>query len=195
MDGLFAAVSIASMLAISVGGVKLLSVGDGERAAAYGEKRYSASDAAPASSEAEMEAWALESDIPEAEFTNVDDREEEPLDAFMDEEMEAALDAARKAYRPPSLPLSEMVRAKVAEYGSEARTEAIENALQYCFMDLEGASEELGKTILDSRKTVIFNASWTADDCEGFLIEADGTCTMSPKFHDLFPADWELPRG
>lgn len=82
----------------------------------------------------------------------------------------------------PSWPMSD------AEYES-----MVEHAKIHAYMDPDSASASLKEIILAARRIVIGSQSWVADEFEGEIINTDGTSERVPKFHELFPADWEPP--
>lgn len=62
------------------------------------------------------------------------------------------------------------------------------------YMNLNVADKALQKEILDARKAIIYSTSWSDDDTEAYSINAKGEIiAKTPKFHDIFPADWEIP--
>lgn len=61
-------------------------------------------------------------------------------------------------------------------------------------MDITSADAETKDAIFKARETVIYNESWVADGVRGRVIGVDGKVKeVLPEFHDLFPADWEIP--
>lgn len=65
----------------------------------------------------------------------------------------------------------------------------------YAYMDIESASKELKSTILAARSVIIYNCNWVADEITGQITRNDGTIEVLPKFHELFPSDWDIPAG
>lgn len=63
----------------------------------------------------------------------------------------------------------------------------------YAYMDYSSASDDVKPTILATRNKIIFSNNWVADDVSGSIVAPDGTRQELPKFHDLFPPDWEIP--
>lgn len=72
---------------------------------------------------------------------------------------------------------------------------ATEEALQYyAHMDYETAGKDIRRVILVARNQLIFRVSWCDDNVNSCVIGADGNVKETlPHFHDLFPADWEVP--
>lgn len=75
-----------------------------------------------------------------------------------------------------------------------------EDVLKTAKLDITSADEALKKKVLSTRRRVIYSyPSWTADDVTGISRSKnkDGKCFFSiqPKFHDLFPSDWDQPIG
>lgn len=71
----------------------------------------------------------------------------------------------------------------------------VQQAERYAYQDMENANEEMQDKILAAREIIIFNESWSADDAVVYAVDAD-TLEIKyelPKFHEIFPADWELP--
>ncbi len=69
----------------------------------------------------------------------------------------------------------------------------VKNGLEhYAYMDLEEADENMRIIILEARKRIIEDTSWVSDEAEGWIIDRDGNIKeVLPKFHDIFPDDWE----
>lgn len=70
--------------------------------------------------------------------------------------------------------------------------------LKYAYMDLKTAPAELHEKILNAREKIIFSSpGWVADEYigGGEVIDArTGKIIRTlPRFHDLFPEDWEIP--
>ncbi len=67
--------------------------------------------------------------------------------------------------------------------------------IQCAYMDIETASVEQQQKILDARAIIINNSSWVADDANAYIVDDETREIISvvPKFHDIFPDDWELP--
>lgn len=72
-----------------------------------------------------------------------------------------------------------------------------EDIEHYAYMDLERAPAELKPTIEAARKRIIFDGTvtaWTADNILGTIGDENGNVLeVVPHFHDVFPADWEMP--
>ena len=70
-----------------------------------------------------------------------------------------------------------------------------ENGLEYyAYMILADAPEELESVILEARYRIIHETSWVADDLQGWVTDPYGNIVeYVPKFHDIFPEDWEIP--
>lgn len=68
-------------------------------------------------------------------------------------------------------------------------------AANYAYMNIETAPDVLHKKILDSRKIIIYTKSWVADDLTAYTFNKNTGEKISeiPKFHEVFPADWDLP--
>lgn len=62
--------------------------------------------------------------------------------------------------------------------------------LAYCDLE-EVADEAVRQAILDARREIIYNTSWTVDG-QLALKNSDGTIKALPEFSDLFPG-WEIP--
>lgn len=68
--------------------------------------------------------------------------------------------------------------------------------LNFAYMDLKTAPAELHEKILKAREKIIFSSpGWVADDCGGcvFDVRTGKIIRKLPRFHDLFPEDWEIP--
>lgn len=68
--------------------------------------------------------------------------------------------------------------------------------LEYAYMDLETAPQELHEKILKAREKIIFSSpGWVADDCGGcvFDVRTGKVIRKLPRFHDIFPEDWDIP--
>lgn len=64
----------------------------------------------------------------------------------------------------------------------------------FAYLDLETSSEELKPVILLARRQIVYRYDWVADDVRGCVLGIDGNVEeVLPKFHDLFPADWDIP--
>lgn len=64
----------------------------------------------------------------------------------------------------------------------------------FAYLDLESSSEELKPVILLARRQIVYRYDWVADDVRGWVLGINGNVEeVLPKFHDLFPADWDLP--
>lgn len=62
------------------------------------------------------------------------------------------------------------------------------------YMNLKTADKALQSEILDARKAIIYSTSWSDDETEAYSINAKGEIiAKTPKFHDIFPTDWEIP--
>lgn len=66
---------------------------------------------------------------------------------------------------------------------------------ELAYMDLaDEQNENLKAAILEARNTIIYSESWCADDMDAFVYDtATGVREDIPKFHDIFPEDWDLP--
>lgn len=75
-----------------------------------------------------------------------------------------------------------------------------EDVLKTAKLDISNASEALKQKVLSARRRVVYSYSgWSADDVLCYWTNKtkgeEKTFTIQPKFHDLFPADWDLPIG
>jgi len=69
--------------------------------------------------------------------------------------------------------------------------------IELAYMDIEKADSELKEKILDARKTVVYNFSWTNDVTESGNVfycvnPATREVTLNPLFSELFPG-WDPP--
>ena len=65
----------------------------------------------------------------------------------------------------------------------------------YAYMILENAPEELEPVILEARNRIIHNSSWVDDELRGWVCDRDGNVIeIVPRFHEIFPEDWEIPQ-
>lgn len=62
----------------------------------------------------------------------------------------------------------------------------------YAYMNLETASETTKEKIVEARNEIIYSRSWGIDG--GYIVRANGSVEEVPKFYDIFPSDWELPK-
>lgn len=76
----------------------------------------------------------------------------------------------------------------LAAYNEDAKMTEI------AYMDIDQASEEIQPKILEAREKIIMSQSWVVDGAKGYVYDKDGNVIEEvPQFHDLFPADWEVP--
>lgn len=75
---------------------------------------------------------------------------------------------------------------------SYADTDLVE-ALKIAYLDLENASPEMQKKILDAREKIIFSTDWVADGFEMRIEDTEGNLIRTvPSFSEVFP-NWDLP--
>lgn len=72
---------------------------------------------------------------------------------------------------------------------------SVDEATKLAYLDLNQVSDEmLIGEILDARRAVIYSRDWCADDMDAYIFDtATGETEEIPKFHDVFPEDWDLP--
>lgn len=64
----------------------------------------------------------------------------------------------------------------------------------YAYMILTDAPEEIQPLVLEARDRIIHSSSWVDDELQGWVCDRDGNVVeIVPKFHDIFPEDWEIP--
>lgn len=64
----------------------------------------------------------------------------------------------------------------------------------YAYMNIHSVEPNLIPVILEARNRIIFSSSWTDDNTEGTILDENGNIIETvPLFHDVFPADWEVP--
>lgn len=70
-----------------------------------------------------------------------------------------------------------------------------EDELQYyAYLDYESAEKNIRRVILAARNQIVFRFSWCDDNVNSCVTGVDGQVKeRTPHFHDLFPADWEVP--
>lgn len=78
------------------------------------------------------------------------------------------------------------------------RSSEVMAAAEYAYMDIDSATPAMQEKILDARNTIIFSQSWTNlaehDGVTAGVIDFNSNTTQElPDFHDIFPADWEVP--
>lgn len=64
------------------------------------------------------------------------------------------------------------------------------------YMSLENAPETIQADIIEARNAIIFeHTGWVADDWSGAVIDVRSGQVIRelPKFHDVFPDDWDIP--
>ncbi len=62
------------------------------------------------------------------------------------------------------------------------------------YMDLDSANVDTHASILQARRVIIENSTWVADDLNGWIEDEEGNIIeVVPHFHEIFPADWEIP--
>lgn len=67
------------------------------------------------------------------------------------------------------------------------------DALKIAYLDLDNASPEMQKKILDAREKIIFSTDWVADGFEMRIEDTEGNLIRTvPSFSEVFP-DWDLP--
>ena len=72
--------------------------------------------------------------------------------------------------------------------------EAVVDASKYAYIDLNSVdSTELKNKIVEARNTIIFSQSWVNDEINGYTLDEYGNREEVPKFHEIFPSDWEIP--
>lgn len=87
----------------------------------------------------------------------------------------------------PEFPVK-LTAAEVESYYENSRPE------DYAYLDLDEASPEMKVVIVDARNRIANRYSYVADDIRGWITDENGiTIEVLPKFHDLFPGDWDLP--
>lgn len=78
--------------------------------------------------------------------------------------------------------------------GLPAECPMSESVVNLAYMDLNAADADTRASILQARRTVIENSTWVADDLIGWIEDEDGNIIeYVPHFHEIFPADWEIP--
>ena len=81
-----------------------------------------------------------------------------------------------------------LTAAEVETYYENAKPE------DYAHLRLDGVSPELKVVIVDARNRIANECSWVADNTYGWITDANGiTIEVLPKFHEIFPTDWDLP--
>ena len=81
-----------------------------------------------------------------------------------------------------------LTAAEVEAYYENAKPE------DYAYLSLDGVSPELKVVIVDARNRIANECSWVADNTYGWITDANGiTIEVLPKFHEIFPTDWDLP--
>ena len=72
---------------------------------------------------------------------------------------------------------------------------ANEAMIQYfAYMDINEAENEIKPLIEAARKYIIYQYTWVDDELSAEVRDQDGNVKMAaPKFHDIFPEDWEIP--
>ena len=77
----------------------------------------------------------------------------------------------------------------------EIETYFSQNGLDYyAYMNISAAPDELIPVILEARSRIISQTSWVTDELEGWVEDSDGNIIeIVPKFHEIFPQDWEIP--
>ena len=64
----------------------------------------------------------------------------------------------------------------------------------YAYMNFDTAPDELIPAILEARSRIISQTSWVTDDLNGWVEDCNGNIIeIVPKFHEIFPQDWEIP--
>ncbi len=93
-----------------------------------------------------------------------------------------------------AMALSLSVPAGAAESAEQQISRAVKEAERYAYLDIETATPDMRKKILDARKTIIYNSSWAADGIAAYVedTETGEVIEKLPAFSELFP-DWELP--
>lgn len=68
------------------------------------------------------------------------------------------------------------------------------NVVSLAYMDLDAADTNTQASILQARKVIIENTAWVADGVNGWIEDENGNVLeVVPHFHDVFPADWDVP--
>ncbi len=86
-------------------------------------------------------------------------------------------------------------KAEDAEPEKPAYASMTTEELAYCDLD-EAPDEETRQAILEARNQIIYSTSWTADGSDGYIMQYPSFEVVEklPEFHDIFPADWEIPK-
>ncbi len=87
-----------------------------------------------------------------------------------------------------------MILSSISAFAADVLSEENMSVTEsYAYMNLENAPVELQDKIIEARNEIIFSQSWGLEG--GYIIRADGTVENVPKFYDIFPEEWELPRN
>ena len=72
-----------------------------------------------------------------------------------------------------------------------------EHGEEYCaYMILDEADEPLKPIIREARWRIISNSTWVDDNLNGHIEDEMGNIIeIVPRFHDIFPTDWEIEVG
>lgn len=80
----------------------------------------------------------------------------------------------------------EEIDAYLSKYGEE----------YYAYMIYDEAEESLKPIILEARWRIISKTTWVDDELSGHIEDEYGNIIyIVPKFHDIFPEDWEIETG
>lgn len=68
------------------------------------------------------------------------------------------------------------------------------DVVNLAYMDLNSTNVDAHASILQARRVIIENSTWVADELNGWIEdEAGNVIEIVPRFHEIFPADWEIP--
>lgn len=80
-------------------------------------------------------------------------------------------------------------------FAAEITTSLYQKELKdLAYMDIETADPALESKILEARNEIVLNTSWVADGIRGYIVDKNNNILREvPKFHDIFPSDWDIP--
>lgn len=78
------------------------------------------------------------------------------------------------------------------DVATQEHMEKVQTAKKLAYKNLESATQEEKKRILEARNTLIYDGSWAADGWTITIERADGRVEKVPEFSALFPG-WEKP--